>query len=85
MRINTDGRYAWRTDLYDDVGELLGEKTKAGAIDPVTPSATFTPESIHPEFSARGVKRSPSVTPDGKTAPPFPIVHRLGGIDINKP
>jgi hypothetical protein len=23
MRINTDGKYQWREDLYDDIGELL--------------------------------------------------------------
>ena len=33
MRINTDGGYAWRTDLYDRVGEQLGENTRSGAID----------------------------------------------------
>ena len=33
MRINTDGKYAWRTDLYDRVGEQLGENTRSGAID----------------------------------------------------
>jgi hypothetical protein len=33
MRINTDGAYAWRTDLYDDVGDRLNESTRSGAID----------------------------------------------------
>lgn len=33
MRIETGGKYAWRTDLYDDVGELLGESTRSGAVD----------------------------------------------------
>lgn len=33
MRINTNGAYAWRTDLYDDVGELLDEPTRSGTID----------------------------------------------------
>ena len=33
MRIETSGKYAWRTDLYDDVGELLGENTRSGAVD----------------------------------------------------
>jgi hypothetical protein len=33
MRIETSGKYAWRTDLYDDIGELLGENTRSGAVD----------------------------------------------------
>lgn len=33
MRIETNGEYAWRTDLYDDVGKLLGENTRSGAVD----------------------------------------------------
>lgn len=33
MRIETSGKYAWRTDLYDDVGELLDENTRSGAVD----------------------------------------------------
>ena len=33
MRIQTDGNYAWCTDLYDDVGRLLDESTRSGAID----------------------------------------------------
>ena len=33
MRIETSGEYAWRTDLYDDVGEQLDEPTRSGAID----------------------------------------------------
>jgi hypothetical protein len=33
MRIETSGKYAWRTDLYDDIGELLGESTRSGAVD----------------------------------------------------
>lgn len=33
MRINTDGRYQSLEDLYDQVGELLGEGTQSGAID----------------------------------------------------
>jgi hypothetical protein len=33
LRISTTGRYEWRTDLYDDVAEQLGEQTRAGAID----------------------------------------------------
>ena len=31
--IRSSGDYAWREDLYDRVGEQLGERTKAGAID----------------------------------------------------
>ena len=33
MRIQTNGDYAWHTDLYDDVGDLLGEPTRSGAVD----------------------------------------------------
>jgi hypothetical protein len=33
MRIETSGEYGWRTDLYDDVGGLLGESTRSGAVD----------------------------------------------------
>lgn len=33
MRIETSGEYAWRIDLYDDVGGLLGENTRSGAVD----------------------------------------------------
>lgn len=44
MRVKTDGRYAWRTDLYDRVGELLGENTRSGAVDG---AAEFTEEMMH--------------------------------------
>ena len=33
VRINTDGRYGWRIDLYDDTADLLGESTRSKAID----------------------------------------------------
>jgi len=33
MRIRTSGDYEWRFGLYDDVGELLDENTRSGAID----------------------------------------------------
>ena len=33
MRIRTSGAYDWRLGLYDDVGTLLGESTRSGAID----------------------------------------------------
>ena len=33
MRIETSGDYEWRTDLYDDVGDQLGESTRSGAVD----------------------------------------------------
>jgi hypothetical protein len=33
MRIETSGDYAWRLDLYDNVGEQLGEQTRSGAVD----------------------------------------------------
>lgn len=43
MRINTNGKYQWREDLYDDVGELLSEGTRSGAIDA---SCEFTREML---------------------------------------
>ena len=33
MRIRTSGDYEWRLGLYDDVGALLDESTRSGAID----------------------------------------------------
>ena len=33
MRINTDGKKAWRRNLYERTVDVLGESTKAGAID----------------------------------------------------
>ena len=33
MRIETSGDYVWRTDLYDDIGNRLGESTRSGAVD----------------------------------------------------
>lgn len=33
MRINTDGKKAWRSDLYERTAGTLGESTKTGAID----------------------------------------------------
>ena len=33
MRIRTSGDYEWRLGLYDDVGDLLDENTRSGAID----------------------------------------------------
>jgi len=32
MRIRTSDDYEWRLGLYDDVGTLLGESTRSGAI-----------------------------------------------------
>ena len=43
MRIETSGEYAWRTNLYDDVGDLLGEPTRSGAVDG---AAEFTKEML---------------------------------------
>lgn len=43
MRINTDGNYEWRKDVYGDVKDLLNEDTKSGAIDT---AALFTREMI---------------------------------------
>lgn len=33
MRIKTSGNYAWRTDRYDDVGDLLNENARSNAVD----------------------------------------------------
>lgn len=33
MRIETSDEYAWRTDLYDEAGEQLGERARSKAID----------------------------------------------------
>lgn len=33
MRIETSGNYAWPTDLWDDIGELLRESTWNGACE----------------------------------------------------
>jgi len=33
MRIRTSGDSGWRLGLYDDVGDLLSENTRSGAID----------------------------------------------------
>lgn len=39
MRIRTNDKFEWRTDLYDDVADMLGESTRSGGIDA---SAEFT-------------------------------------------
>ena len=33
MRINTDGDYEWRLDLYDRTADRLGENTRTRTID----------------------------------------------------
>ena len=33
MRINTDGKHEYRTELYEETAELLGEPTKSGGLD----------------------------------------------------
>jgi hypothetical protein len=33
MRIRTDGKFASREDLVDDVADLLGENTRVGAVE----------------------------------------------------
>ena len=33
MRIRTDGKFAYREDLVDDVAQQLGENTRVGAIE----------------------------------------------------
>ena len=39
MRIRTDGKFAYREELVDDVADLLGENTRVGAVEA---SAEFT-------------------------------------------
>ena len=39
MRIRTDGKFAYREALVDDVAEQLGENTRVGAVEA---SAEFT-------------------------------------------
>ena len=58
MRINTDGKYAWRTDLYDRVGDLMNENTRSGAVDA---SAQFTEEMISNHEHA---VKHPDMTPE---------------------
>ena len=43
MRIRTSTNYEYRLGLYDDVGALLGESTRSGAIDG---ACEFTQEMI---------------------------------------
>ena len=33
MRIRTDGKFAYREDLVDDVAEQLGENTRVGVVE----------------------------------------------------
>ena len=33
MRIRTDGKFAYRKDLVDDVADLLDENTRVGAVE----------------------------------------------------
>ena len=33
MRIRSNGKFAYREDLYDDVGNRLDENTRSGALD----------------------------------------------------
>ena len=33
MRINTDGKHQYRSELYAETAELLGEPTKSGGLD----------------------------------------------------
>ncbi|EMA55734.1 DUF7692 domain-containing protein [Halococcus salifodinae] len=36
IRIRTDGKFAYRKELVDDVADLLGENTRVGAIEAST-------------------------------------------------
>ena len=36
MRIRTDGKFAYREELVDDVADLLGENTRVGAVEAST-------------------------------------------------
>jgi hypothetical protein len=33
IQIRTDGKFAYREDLVDDVADLLGENTRVGAVE----------------------------------------------------
>ena len=43
MRIRTDGKFAYREDLVDDIANLLGENTRVGAVEA---SAEFTRQML---------------------------------------
>lgn len=58
MRINTSDRYEWRTDLYDQAGELLGESTRSGAVDA---SAEFVTEMMQ---NLEAAAEHPDMTPE---------------------
>ena len=36
MRIRTDGKFAYREELVNDVADLLGENTRVGAVEAST-------------------------------------------------
>lgn len=58
MRINTDGNYEWRKDVYGDVKDPLNEDTKSGAIDTAT---LFTKEMIP---NLERAMQHPDMTPE---------------------
>lgn len=58
MRIQTNNGFEWRTDLYDDTAEKLGEGTRTGGIDA---SCEFTREMLR--NLERAVKH-PDMTPE---------------------
>ena len=43
MRIRTDGKFAYREELIDDVADLLGENTRVGAVEA---SCEFTQQML---------------------------------------
>jgi hypothetical protein len=43
MRIRTDGKFAYREDLVDDVADLLDENTRVGAVEA---SCEFTQQML---------------------------------------
>lgn len=64
MRIETSGNYAWRKDLYDRAGEILGEGTRSGAIDE---SCRFVVQMIGDRTSKGALQEAlehPDMTPE---------------------
>jgi len=58
MRIETTGDYVWRLDLYDDVGDLLNESTRSGAVDG---ACEFTREMVP---ALQEAVQHPDMTPE---------------------
>ncbi|PSP70772.1 hypothetical protein BRC80_07835 [Halobacteriales archaeon QH_9_66_26] len=64
MRIRTDGKFAYREELVDDVAQQLGENTRVGTVEA---SCEFTQRRGH---RCSPKPRFPSVHRDTGPAPP---------------